>query len=377
MKSKDPGRSAGPGTRTVATEPAAGPSRHSAHAGPRVIDLRSDTVTHPTDGMREAMARAEVGDDVYGEDPTVNAFEAASAQRTGKAAAVFVPTGTMANLIAMMAHTQKGDEVIVDSEAHTYLHEAGAMTAVAGCHPRPLPTERGIISPAQLEGALRPPDVHFPPTRAVVVENTHNRHGGTVATAEQIDDLAAAAHRHGINVHLDGARLFNAAVALGAPAARLAENVDSVTFCVSKALSAPVGSVLCGDADFIARARRFRKMVGGGMRQAGVLAAAGIVALEQMVNRLADDHRVARALAEMLTMLPGVSVDLARVQTNMVRVDFGDRDAGQVASDLRSRGVKVGVLGPHRVRLVTHRHVMMDDIPIVIEALRAVLGAGA
>ncbi|MGH2375253.1 MAG: low-specificity L-threonine aldolase [bacterium] len=375
MKSRDAGRSGGAGARTVAQQPAAGPGRApAAETARRVIDLRSDTVTQPTDAMREAMARAEVGDDVYGEDPTVNALEALSAQRTGKAAAVFVPTGTMANLVAVMSHTQKGDEVILDSEAHTYLHESGALTAVAGCHPRPLLTEWGIISPSQFEAALRPPDVHFPPTRLVVIENTHNRHGGTVATAEQIDDLAAAAHRHGVKVHLDGARLFNAVVALGVPASRLAANVDSVTFCVSKALSAPVGSVLCGDADFIGRARRFRKMVGGGMRQAGVLAAAGIVALEQMVDRLADDHRVARALAEALSALPGLSIDLARVQSNIVRLDLGDRDARKLAGELRSRGVKVGVTGPHRMRLVTNRHVSLDDVPVVVEAFRAVLG---
>ncbi len=375
MKSKDAGRSGAAAARTVVEQPAPGPGRApAAETARRVIDLRSDTVTQPTDAMREAMARAQVGDDVYGEDPTVNALEALAAERLGKAAAVFVPTGTMANLIAIMAQTEKGDEVIVDSEAHTYLHEAGAMTAVAGCHPRPLPTEWGIISPAQFEAALRPPDVHFPPTRLVVIENTHNRHGGTVAAAEQIDDLAAAAHRHGVKVHLDGARLFNAAVALGVPASRLAANVDSVTFCVSKALSAPVGSVVCGDADFIARARRFRKMVGGGMRQAGVIAAAGIVALEQMVDRLADDHRVARALAEALAALPALSVDLARVQSNIVRVDLGDRDARQMAGELRSHGVKVGVMGPHRMRLVTNRHVTLADIPVVVSAFRAALG---
>ena len=370
MSSSDsgPAGQVGPqaGPRTVAPHPA-------GRSASRVIDLRSDTITQPTDAMREAMAGAVVGDDVYGEDPTVNAFEALAAERMGKAAAVFVPTGTMANLVAVMSHTQKGDEVIVDTEAHIFNHEAGALATVGGTLPRALPTEWGCISGAQLEAALRPPDVHFPPTRLVVVENTHNRHGGTVATADQIDDLAAAAHRHGIRVHLDGARLFNAAVALGVPASRLAASVDSVTFCVSKALSAPVGSVLCGDAKVIARARRFRKMVGGGMRQAGVLAAAGIVALEQMVDRLADDHRLARALAGALAALPGLTVDLARVQTNMVRIDLGDRDARQVATDLRARGVKVGLLGPHRLRLVTHRHVTPDDVPIVVEAFRAAL----
>ncbi len=364
MSSSDSGPAGQAGPRTVAPHPAGRPAS-------RVIDLRSDTITQPTDAMREAMARAAVGDDVYGEDPTVNAFEALAAERMGKAAAVFVPTGTMANLIAVMSHTQKGDEVILDTEAHALNHEAGSLATVAGIMPRALPTEWGCISGAQLEAALRPPDVHFPPTRLVVVENTHNRHGGTVATAEQIDDLAAAGHRHGIRVHLDGARLFNAAIALSVPASRLAASVDSVTFCVSKALSAPVGSVLCGDAEYIARARRFRKMVGGGMRQAGVLAAAGIVALEQMVDRLADDHRVARALAEALAALPGVAVDLARVQTNMVRVDLGDRDARQVATDLRARGVKVGLLGPHRLRLVTNRHVTPEDVPVVVEAFRA------
>ncbi len=367
MKPRDTGRSAAAGAGTVVELPA-------AETGRRVIDLRSDTVTKPTDAMREAMARAEVGDDVYGEDPTVNALESLAVERLGKAAAVFVPTGSMANLISIMAQTGKGDEVIVDSEAHTYLHESGAMTAVAGCHPRPLSTERGIISPAQFEAALRPSDAHYPPTRLVVVENTHNRHGGTVATAEQIDDLAAAAHRHGVKVHLDGARLFNAAVALGVPASRLAANVDSVTFCVSKALSAPVGSVLSGDADMIVRARRFRKMVGGGMRQAGVLAAAGIVALEQMVDRLADDHRVARALAESLAALPGLSIDLSRVQSNIIRIDLGDRDARKLAGELSTRGVKVGVTGAHRTRLVTNRHVTTDDIPVVVEAFCAGLG---
>jgi threonine aldolase len=341
----------------------------------RVVDLRSDTVTQPTDAMREAMARAEVGDDVYGEDPTVNALEALAAARTGKTAAVFMPTATMVNAVAVLSQTQKGDEVIVEADAHLYNMEAGGLGALAGTIPRPIPTERGVITAAQLEAALRPPDPHHAPARLVSLENTHNRHGGTVATPEETDDLGAAAHRAGLRFHLDGARLFNAAVALGVPAARLAAAADTVTLCLSKGLSAPAGALLCGDAEVIAVARRFRKMLGGGMRQAGVLAAAGIVALEQMVDRLADDHRTARALAEALATVDGVVVDLDRVQTNIVRCAVPGRDARQVAVRLRDLGVRVSVLGPTRLRLVTHRHVGLDDVPVVVDAFRAVLGA--
>lgn len=342
-------------------------------SGGRVIDLRSDTVTQPTDAMREAMARAEVGDDVYGEDPTINALEALSAGVTGKAAGLFVASGTMANLVAIMAHTQKGDEVFFDDQAHTYHNEAGGFATLAGTLPRLLPTEWGCISGAQFEAALRPADVHYPPTRLVCIENTHNRHGGVAIPFEAINDLAEAAHRHGVPVHMDGARLFNAAVALGVPAARLAAPVDSVTFCLSKGLSAPVGSVVCGDHAFIERARRFRKMVGGGMRQAGVVAAAGIVALETMVDRLADDHRLARLLAEGLSAIPEISIDMARVQTNIVRLDLPRHDARAVAERLQARGVRVLATGAHAIRIVTNRHVTAADAPAVIEAFRSAL----
>jgi len=341
--------------------------------GSAVIDLRSDTVTQPTDAMRDAMARAEVGDDVYGEDPTINALEALAAERVGKQAAVFVPTGTMANVLAVMSQTQKGDEVIVETEAHIYGLEAGALGALAGTLPRPLTTEWGHISPAQLESILRPPDHHYAPTRLVCLENTHNRQGGTVATVEQVEELAETAHRRALAVHLDGARIFNAAVALGVPAARLAASVDSVGFCLSKGLSAPVGSVLCGSRELIGRARHFRKMLGGGMRQAGVLAAAGVLALEQMIDRLADDHRVARLLAEALASVPGVRVDMARVQTNMVRLDL-DREARPFADALRGRGVRVSVIGARRLRLVTHRHIGPQHVPVVVDTFRSALG---
>ncbi len=341
-----------------------------------MIDLRSDTVTLPTDAMREAMARAEVGDDVYGEDPTINALEAMAAERVGKEAALYVPTGTMANLVAVMAHTQRGDEVLLDDEAHIVHYEAGSVSAVAGAFPRILPTERGWIEAGQLEAALRPPNIHHPPTRLVALESTHNRHGGVVIPLEAIEGLAEVAHRNGIRVHLDGARIFNAAVALGVPAARVAAPVDSVAFCLSKALSAPVGSLLCGDRAFVERARWCRKMVGGGMRQAGVVAAAGIVALDQMVERLAEDHALARSLAEALSGIPGISIDMSRVQTNIVRLDLVDHEAPAVAKELRSRGVLAGVVGPRRMRLVTNRHVSSADLPAVVEAFRHALGEG-
>ncbi|MDR7417951.1 MAG: low-specificity L-threonine aldolase [Armatimonadota bacterium] len=339
----------------------------------RTIDLRSDTITHPTDAMREAMARAEVGDDVMGEDPTVNRLEALAAARVGMEAALFVPTGTMANAIAVMVHARRGDEVILDDQCHTFLMEAGGMAALAGVMPRPLPTESGCITAAQLQAALRPPDTHHAPTALVCIENTHNRHGGTVAPLDAIDALAGAAHEHGIRVHMDGARLFNAAVALGVPAARVVAEVDSVAFCLSKGLSAPVGSLLCGDREFVGRARHARKMLGGGMRQAGVIAAAGIVALETMVDRLADDHRVARRLAEALVAMPGLRVDLARVQTNIVRVELPGHDARVLAGRLREQGVRVSLIGPRMLRLVTNRHVMLDDVPLVVAAFRAAL----
>jgi threonine aldolase len=345
----------------------------AARSVSRIIDLRSDTVTQPTDAMREAMARAEVGDDVFGEDPTVNRLEALAAERTGKAAGLFVPTGTMANLLAIMVHTARGDEVILDDQSHTYLMETGGMATVAGVIPRPLPTEWGHITRGQLEAALRPVDVHHAPARLLCIENTHNRQGGTVAPLDAVDAVASVAHEHGMRVHMDGARLFNASVALDAPASRVCASADSVSFCLSKGLSAPVGSVLCGPSDFVQRARHFRKMVGGGMRQAGVIAAAGIVALDQMVDRLADDHRVARLLADQLATVPDLEIDRARVQTNMVRVTLPRHDARAVAARLRQRGVRASVPAAQRLRFVVHRHVTDDDVPAVVDAMRGTL----
>lgn len=328
-------------------------------SGEGIVDLRSDTVTLPTAEMLRAMATAELGDDVYGEDPTVRRLEESAAESVGKEAALFVPSGTMGNAIAILTHTRRGDEVLCDRTSHVYDAEVGGMAVIAGVQPRPLESVKGMLSPDQVEAAIRPEDVHFPRTRLLCLENPHNFGGGTAATPEMVDALAATAHAGGLAVHLDGARLFNAAVALGVPAARLTSRVDSVMFCLSKGLCAPVGSMLAGSAEWIGEARRARKMLGGGLRQAGVLAAAGLVALRSMVDRLADDHLNARRLATGLNEVPGIEVDLATVQTNMVFVDvaIGGLDAAEFVRRLGDRGILAGAVGPTRVRFVTHKDV--------------------
>jgi threonine aldolase len=334
----------------------------------KIVDLRSDTLTHPTPEMREAMARAEVGDDVYGEDPTVNLFESLAAEKMGKEAAVFVPTGSMGNLISIMAHTSRGDQVVLESEAHIFHHEMGALCSVAGVLPRLVSTKYGAISPEALKAVISP---SFPRTSLVCLENTHNRQGGTVLTEQDTASVAEVAHQHGLRVHLDGARIFNAAVALGVDARVLTRHVDSVMFCISKGLSAPVGSVVCGPKDFVARARSMRKLVGGGMRQAGVLAACGVVALKTMIPRLGEDHRRARRLAEAIAAGGGLGVDLARVQSNMVVVNgepLGLDYAG-LLRELAARGVKGGARPPSSVRLIVNRHHGDEDIDQVIAAV--------
>jgi threonine aldolase len=340
-----------------------------------VVDLRSDTLTLPTPEMREAMARAEVGDDVWEEDPTVKRLEALAAARVGQAAGLFVASGTMGNLISVLAHTRTGQEVILDLDSHIFNYEVAGSAVIGGVQMRPTKTARGFLAPEQVREALRPANIHLPQTGLVCVENTHNRHGGTCCSPGDIAAVAAVAHEAGVPVHLDGARLFNAAVALRRPAADFARVVDSVTFCVSKGLGAPVGSVVCGSADFILRARRVRKMLGGGMRQAGVIAAAGIVALERMVDRLAEDHAHARALAEGLAKRPGLAVDLDSVQTNIVIFRVGRGDAAASASATRelvagcaARKVKVHAMGPAAIRCVTHKDVDADDIGRALDA---------
>lgn len=335
-----------------------------------LIDLRSDTVTQPTDEMRDAMARAPVGDDVFGEDPTVNELEALAAEKVGKEAALFVPSGTMGNLVGILSHSQKGDEVLLEESAHIYAREAASFS-IAGVIPRLIRGTQGYIAPEQLRRAVRPRDVHFPPTRLVCLENTHNGAGGVPFSPQEMDAIALAAKQLGLAVHLDGARIFNAAVSFGVSAIDLTRNVDSVMFCVSKGLSAPVGSLLAGAREFVDRARRFRKGVGGGMRQAGIIAAAGIVALRTMVDRLAEDHANARRLAEGLNGIPGLSVNLERVRTNMVVVDVAEPlTAADFCARLRHEGVLAFPASVGTVRMVTHRHITFGMIE------RAVAAAG-
>lgn len=347
--------------------------------GKKVVDLRSDTVTLPTLAMRQAMFQAELGDDVYGEDPTVNRLEAMAAERLGKEAALFVPSGTMANLVCLLTHCGRGDEAIMGHLAHTFLFEAGSSSAVGGIHPRTVPNQPdGTLALADLEAAIRDPhNEHYPRSRLICLENTHNRCSGAVLSPGYMAQVRVLADRYGLAVHLDGARIFNAAVALGVAPSALARDADSVSFCLSKGLSAPVGSLVCGPAEFIRQARRQRKMLGGGMRQAGVLAAAGIVALETMVDRLAEDHANARRLAEGLACLPGIVLDPARVVTNIVL--FGltpdTLSAAEFVAGLAAQGVKMGAIGPHQVRAVTHYGIEAQDIEYTLAVARAILNA--
>ena len=342
------------------------------------IDLRSDTVTQPTPAMREAMASALVGDDVYGEDPTINRLQEMAAARVGKEAGLFVPSGTMGNLAAVLAHCGRGDEVILGNLGHTFVFEAGGVAALGGVHPYVLPNQPdGTLRLEDIEGAVRnPDDAHFPISRLVILENTHNRCGGVPITAEYTRQVGELCRRKGLRLHLDGARIFNAAIALGVPAAELAAPADSVTFCLSKGLCAPVGSVLCGSAEFIKRAWRIRKQLGGGMRQAGVLAAAGIVALEQMVDRLGEDHARARRLAQGLAAIPGLVLDPGTPATNMVFLSLAPEvpmDAAQAAQELARLGVRVGVVSKRRFRLVTHYWIDDQSVEMAVQAFKEVL----
>src|SRR5579871_2370105 len=333
-----------------------------------MIDLRSDTVTLPTPAMREAMYRAEVGDDVFGNDPTVKHLEELAAARLGKEAAMFVPSGTMGNTAAVITHCQRGDEVVLGDRSHILLYEGGGAATFGGLPLRPLPNlENGSLDTAQVERTVQQATLHTSGTGLLCLENSHNDCGGRVVTLEQMRQLSGIAHQRGVPVHLDGARVFNAALALGVQASEIAAKVDSVMFCLSKGLSAPVGSVLTGTHEFITRARRTRKMLGGGMRQSGILAAAGIVALEQIVDRLVEDHANARRLAEGLAQSPGLDVDPAAVETNMVF--FTLRDANSAPLDqqpfmqaAREAGVLVIDMGPGRIRTVAHYGITAEQI---------------
>lgn len=336
-----------------------------------IIDLRSDTVTLPTEEMRQAMYEARVGDDVFQEDPTVNRLEEMAAQRMGKETALFIPSGTMANLIAVLTHTHPGNEIIVGNEAHMLWYEVGGASTLGGVLMRQLPNdERGQLDLDTVEQAIRPNNIHSPSTTLLCLENTHNRCGGAVLTPEYTDAIARLAHNHGLQVHLDGARIFNAAIALDVPATELTRPVDSVCFCVSKGLSAPVGSLICGTQDFIERARRWRKMLGGGMRQAGIIAAAGIIALQKMVDRLAEDHASARRLANGLVGIPNIIIHPERVQTNIVVFELSSIITGdEFIKRMGERGVKFTSRGGQVVRAVTHRMISTEDINEALERI--------
>lgn len=331
------------------------------------IDLRSDTVTRPTEAMRRAMAQATVGDDVYGEDPTVERLQAQLAERAGFEAGLFMPTGTMSNLAALAAHAERGSEVILPEGAHIYEYELGGMAVVAGLMPRPVPAPGGIPEVAQVRSAIHR-SVHQAPTGLISLENTHNRAGGTVVPLQRCRELCELAAQEALPIHLDGARIFNAVVALGISLAEACRGFDSVSICLSKGLAAPAGTVLLGSREFIRRAHRYRKLLGGGMRQAGVLAAAGIVAIEQMVDRLAQDHARARELAQGLAELPGITVDLDSVQTNMVYLKVADAPA--VAAQLAQQGILCNAMGPDSIRLVAHYEVSDADVERSLVAFR-------
>ena len=324
-----------------------------------MIDLRSDTVTLPSPAMRQAIAQAELGDDVMAEDPSVNRLEALAAELLGKEAALLVASGTMGNLVSVLSHCRRGAEVIVGDQAHIYHYEAGGVSALGGCVFHPVPTGRfGELAVDDLERAIRPAasDIHAAPAGVLCLENTHNRCGGTVLSAPYLESIRALADRLSLPVHLDGSRIFNAAVARGCEAKALTRQADSVQFCLSKGLAAPVGSLVCGSAEFIAQARRYRKMLGGGMRQAGIIAAAGIVALTEMLERLEEDHTNARILAQGLAELPGLQLDLETVQTNLVIFRIADEtlDDAVLVARLADAGVRIGDLGQGRLRAVTH-----------------------
>ena len=343
---------------------------------PGTIDLRSDTVTKPTPAMRRAMAEAEVGDDVYREDPTVLRLEEEAARRLGKAAALFVPSGTMGNQIAVNVWTRPGQEVILEAKSHIIDYELGQMAAFSGVLARTLPSADGFLTPEAVRQAIRPPIYYVSKTGLIALENTHMAAGGAIARQEDVEAIGLLARERSIRIHLDGARLFNAAVAIGRSAADLAAPCDSVMVCLSKGLGAPVGSILAGPADFIEEALRVRKRLGGGMRQVGVLAAAGLVALEQQIDRLAEDHLLARRFAERIAAIPGVSVDPGRVQTNIVIFEV-PQGAKELAERWKEEGVRSLALDDRRVRAVTHYDVRPRDIDAAADRLHRVVGATA
>jgi threonine aldolase len=340
------------------------------------IDLRSDTFTQPTSAMREAMANAEVGDDVFEEDPTLKKLEMLAAKKTGKESALFVPSGTMGNLISVLSHCQRGDEVLLGDRSHIFLHEVGGISALGGVHPRTLSNNQdGTLPLSLLEQSIRHEDIHSPSTRLICLENTHNFCQGSPISPEYMDSLGDLAEKYGLKVHLDGARLFNAAVALDIDVEFLTKRVDSVMFCLSKGLSAPVGSIVCGERGFIQRARKFRKMVGGGMRQAGHLAAAGLVALESLTERLKDDHLHAKFLAEQLASCEGIELDQNSVKTNIIffKLNHSRIDEDLFLRTLEENSIKILMTEPRIFRAVLHREITREQVEVVARTIQSIL----
>lgn len=342
----------------------------------KTIDLRSDTVTLPSDEMREAMRSVDLGDDVFGEDPTVNELQEMAAELTGKEASLLVSSGTMGNLVCVLTHCSRGEEVILGDKSHIFLNECGSMSTVGGVHPHTIADQPdGTMRLEDIEAAIRGDNEHWPRTRLICLENTHNRCFGAPLTPDYMASVAKLAHERGFKVHLDGARIFNAVVALGVDVKELTRHADSLSFCMSKGLSAPVGSVVCGTREFIAEARRNRKVLGGGMRQAGIIAAPGIVALGKMVARLAEDHENARRLAEGIAEIPGLSIDVSMVKTNIIYfdVDTDKMSMEQIRTGLERNGIKVLPTGPARFRMVTHYGIQVNDIDRTIAALKEII----
>jgi len=345
----------------------------------KIIDLRSDTVTLPTPRMREAINTVELGDDVYSEDPATNRLQEMAADMVGKEAALLVPSGTMGNLACVLTHCARGEEVILGDKSHTFLNEAGGISALGGIQVHTVPNQAdGAILLEDIEAAIRAENIHFPRTGLICLENTHNRCSGSPLSPEYTDSVAALAGRHGITVHLDGARVFNAAVALGVDVKELTRSVDSMIFCLSKGLAAPIGSVICGTREFIREALRTRKLLGGGMRQTGIIAAAGVVALEEMLARLTEDHDNARNLAEGIARIPGLSIDPQGIKTNIIYVDLvSDRlTADEFITRAGARGVRFLPTGPSRFRMVTHYGIVPEDIAEALEILSAIMEEG-
>jgi threonine aldolase len=341
----------------------------------KFIDLRSDTVTKPTPAMRKAMAEAEVGDDVFGEDPTVNALQQKVAKILGKEASIFVPSGTMANQLAIKSHTQPGDEVVIEATSHPYNFEGGASAALSGIQFFCLKGVRGILDASQIEEAIRPEDHHFPVTKLICLENTHNRGGGSIYPIQRIAEISRFARSKGLFVHLDGARLWNASIASGIKPQEYARWADSVSVCLSKGLGAPIGSLVAGTKTFIDRVHRFRKMFGGGMRQAGIIAAAGIYALDHHIDRLKEDHKNAKRLAFGLNKIQGVSINPEHVETNIVIFDIAETGmtAAQVRDEMKKKGVLIHPFGKTLIRLVTHLDVSKEGIETALKAFKKVL----